>query len=85
MILLAPPEILSSINFENDSTEKSNRLCLISEKLNMQKNTSKAIDSLKEAVKIDPNNSTAAYLWEILWNKCSKKQLVLALKILYIT
>ena len=62
LILLAPSEILSSISLENDSSDKSNRLCLISEKLNILKNSTESIDSLKQALELDSNNSTALNL-----------------------
>ena len=42
LIILAPGEILSSIKLENDSSDKSNRLCLISERLILQKNIPEA-------------------------------------------
>ena len=62
LIILAPAEILSSIKLENDSTEKSNRLCLISERLILQKNIAEAISSLKKTVELNQNNSTALHL-----------------------
>lgn len=42
LIILSPGEILSSIKLENDSSDKSNRLCLISERLILQKNIQEA-------------------------------------------
>ena len=68
LIILAPADILSSVTLENDTTEKSNRLCLISEKQNILKNTSEALESLKQAVKLDPNNSTALNLLGTMLN-----------------
>jgi len=68
LILLAPPDVLSSIKI-NDSNEKSNRLCLISERLNIQKNTLEALDLLKKAIELDPNNSSALYLLASLLNE----------------
>jgi len=62
VIILAPSEILSSIKLENDSTEKSNRQCLISERLILQKNIPEAISSLKKAIELNQNNSTALHL-----------------------
>jgi ABC-type bacteriocin/lantibiotic exporter with double-glycine peptidase domain len=35
-ILVAPPDIISTIRVENKNKEKSNRLCFVSEKLNLQ-------------------------------------------------
>ena len=62
LIILAPSDILSSIKFENDSNEKSNRLCFESEKQNILRNSSEATKLLKQALEIDPNNSTALHL-----------------------
>ena len=69
MIVLAPSEILSSINFENEKGEKSNRLCLISERLNIQKNKVEAIKSLQKALEIDGDNSTAMNLMGAILNE----------------
>ena len=43
LIILAPLEILSPIKLENDSSNKSNRLCFISERLNVLKNYSESL------------------------------------------
>jgi len=56
LIMLAPSEILSSVRLENDSSNKSNRLCFASERLNILKNYSEALELLKQAIEIDPNN-----------------------------
>lgn len=69
MIILAPPDVISSIKLENDSTERSNRLCLLSERLSIKKNTSEAFTSLKKAVELDENNQTALYLLASLLNE----------------
>ncbi len=68
LIILAPSDILSSIQLENDSSAKSNRLCLISEKQNILKNSSDALESLKKAIQIDENNSTALNLLGTMLN-----------------
>lgn len=68
LIILAPPDVLSSIKL-NDTNEISNRLCLISERLIIQKNTSDALASLKKAVESDENNPTALYLIASLLNE----------------
>ncbi len=62
LIILAPEDVISSLNFETNSNEESNRLCFISEKLNILKDTSKALESLKKAIELDNNNSTALHL-----------------------
>ncbi len=69
LIILAPSEILSSIKLENESFEKSNRLCLLSEKFNIQKNNDEAIKSLEKAIEIDQNNSTAMNLMGAMLNE----------------
>ncbi len=62
LIILAPKDIVSSLNIEKNSGEESNRLCFISEKFNIQKNTSNALEFLKKAIELDNNNSTALHL-----------------------
>lgn len=62
LIILAPKDIVSSLNIEKNLEEESNRLCLISEKLIIQKNNSQALESLKKAIELDNNNPTALNL-----------------------
>jgi tetratricopeptide (TPR) repeat protein len=69
MIILAPSDILSSVKLENDSSTKSNRLCFESERLNILKNSSEALESLKQAIQLDPNNSTAMHLLGAIMNE----------------
>jgi tetratricopeptide (TPR) repeat protein len=68
LLILAPSDIIASINLENDSSDKSNRLCLISEKQNILKNNSEALESLKQAIELDSNNSTALNLFGAMLN-----------------
>ncbi|MGY5146830.1 MAG: tetratricopeptide repeat protein [Candidatus Nitrosopumilus sp. bin_7KS] len=68
LLILAPSDIIASINLENDSSNKSNRLCLISEKQNILKNSSEALESLKQSLELDPNNSTALNLFAAMLN-----------------
>jgi tetratricopeptide (TPR) repeat protein len=68
LIILAPEDIISSLNLETNPNEESNRLCFISEKLNIQKDTSKALESLKKAIELDSNNSTALHLLAVVLN-----------------
>ncbi len=68
LIILAPPDVLSSIKLD-DTNEISNRLCLISERLIIQKNPSDALASLKKAIELDANNSIALYLIASLLNE----------------
>ena len=68
MIILAPSDIISSIGLKNESNEKSNRLCLISEKQNILKDNTEAFESLKQALEIDENNVTALNLFGAMLN-----------------
>lgn len=69
LIILAPSEILSSIKLENDFSDKPNRLCFISERLNILKNSSKALESLMQAIKLDPKNSVALHQLGAIMNE----------------
>ena len=69
MIIIAPVETLSDITLENNSQNKSNRLCFNSEKLNILKNSNDAITALKEAIELDSNNSTALHLYGAMLNQ----------------
>ena len=68
LIVLAPSDILSSITFENDSSDKSNRLCFESERSSILKNYSESIEYLQKAIELDPNNSTAYHLLGTIQN-----------------
>lgn len=68
LLILAPSDVIASINLENDSSDKSNRLCLISEKQNILKNNSEALESLKRSLELDSNNSTALNLFAAMLN-----------------
>ncbi len=76
MIILAPLEILSSVKLENDSSNKSNRLCFVSERLSVLKNTSETLESLKQAIDLDPNNSTALHLLGAMMNEQNSSECV---------
>jgi tetratricopeptide (TPR) repeat protein len=76
MIILAPSNVSSSIKLENDSTERSNRLCFISERLSIKKNTSEALTSLKKAIELDRNNQTALYLLASLLNEQNSNECI---------
>ena len=69
LLILAPSDILSSVKLENNFNDKSNRLCLISERLNILKNPNEAIQKLKEAIELDPTNSTALHLLGTILNE----------------
>lgn len=67
LIILATSDILSSINLESNDNE-SNRLCLISERYQIQNNFANAGELLKKAIELNPNNSTALHLYGSLLN-----------------
>lgn len=69
LIVLAPSDALSSIHLENDSGSKSNRLCFVSERLNILKNSTETLDSLKESLELDANNSTTLNLLGAMMNQ----------------
>ncbi|MFB5622258.1 MAG: hypothetical protein ACE5RO_06410 [Candidatus Nitrosomaritimum yanchengensis] len=69
LILLGPSEILSSLKLENESSEKSNRLCLTSERFKIQKNINDALETLKKAIEIDQKNSTALSMMGTILNE----------------
>jgi tetratricopeptide (TPR) repeat protein len=69
LIILAPSDILSSVKLETNSNNNSNLLCFISERQNILKNTSEALESLKHAIEIDGNNSTALNLLASMMNE----------------
>ncbi|MCV0410631.1 tetratricopeptide repeat protein [Nitrosopumilus sp.] len=76
LILLAPPDILSAVKLENDSSDKSNRLCLMAERQNILKNSSDALESLNKALQIYPNNSTALHQLGSMMNEQNSSECV---------
>jgi len=76
LIMLAPSDILSSLKLENDSSDKPNRLCFLSERLNLLKNSSESLESLKQALELDPNNSTALNLMGAMMNEQNSPECV---------
>ena len=61
MVLLGPTDIISTLKSDQNKI-KSNRLCFESEKLSLQKQTKETTDSLKKAIELNPDNSTALCL-----------------------
>lgn len=76
LILLAPSDILSTVKLENDSSDKSNRLCIIAERQNILKNSSDALESLNKALQIYPNNSTALHQLGSMMNEQNSPECV---------
>jgi tetratricopeptide (TPR) repeat protein len=75
-ILVAPTDIISTIRVENSSREKSNRLCFVSEKLNLQGRTDDAIKTLKDAINLDRTNSTALCLLGGIYNEKNSQECI---------
>jgi tetratricopeptide (TPR) repeat protein len=75
-ILIAPPDIISSIKVGNRSKEKSNRFCFVSEKLNLQNKSDDAIKILKDAINLDRTNSTALCLLGGIYNEKNSAECV---------
>ena len=76
LIILAPSDIFSSVSLENDSSNKSNRLCFTSEKFHILKNFKDAFESLKQAIKLDAKNSTALNLLGAIMNEQSSSDCI---------
>ncbi|PBO84460.1 MAG: hypothetical protein COA77_09435 [Thaumarchaeota archaeon] len=76
VIVLAPNDILSSLKLENDTSNKSNRLCFDSERSSILKNYSKALESLKQAIELQPKNPTALHLLGSLMNEQNSTECV---------
>ena len=76
MIVLAPLDILSEIKIGDKKLEKSNRLCFVSERLNIQRKSDEAIQSLKKAIEIDNKNSTAFALLGGILNEQNSSECV---------
>lgn len=75
-ILVAPTDIISTIRVENKNKEKSNRLCFVSEKLNLQGKTDDAVKTLKDAIALDGTNSTALCLLGGIYNEKNSQECV---------
>ncbi len=76
LIIISPADILSKITLKNDFQNKSNRLCFNSEKLNILKNYSDVLSSLKESIELDSNNSTALHLYGTMLNQQNSPECV---------
>jgi len=77
LIIIAPSDTLSNVTLENDSQDKSNRLCFNSEKQNILKNPAEALQSLKESIELDSGNSTALHLYGAMLNQQNSAECVL--------
>ena len=68
LIILAPSDVLSSLKLDDNTDDKSTRLCFISEKQNILNKNTEADKSLKQSLEIDPNNSTTLNLLGAMMN-----------------
>ena len=76
LIALAPSEILDSLKLDNNSENKSNRLCFISERQNILEDNASALESLREAIRLVPTNPTALYLSGAIMNQQNSAECV---------
>ncbi len=76
VIVLAPNDVLSSIKLENETSNKSNRLCFDSERSSILKNYSESLESLKQAIELQPNNPTALHFLGSLMNEQNSTECV---------
>ena len=76
MIIIGPSDVLNNLKLENESLTKSNRLCLEAERYSILKNSSDVIDTLKQALEIDANNSTALHLLGSILNEQNSPECV---------
>ena len=67
---------MSNITLEKDSQNESNRLCFKSEQLNILKNSTEALSSLKKSIEFDSNNSTALHLYATMLNQQNSPECV---------
>ena len=75
-IILAPTDIMMKIPISNEKSVKSNRLCFLSERQNLLKNTKEAIDTLKQAIELDETNSIAYSLLGSIYNEQNSPECV---------
>ena len=68
MLILAPTDIIYTIKSKNNFIEKSNRLCFISERSNIQ-NNSDAFTTLNKAIEINDQNPMALCMLGSLLNE----------------
>lgn len=76
LIMLAPQDIMDSIKIQNDSDVNSNRQCFVSEKYTVLKDFSTSLESLKKALDLNPNNSTALHLLGGLLNSQNSEECI---------
>ncbi len=76
LIVLAPNDVLSSIKLENETSNKSNRLCFDSERSSILKNYSESLESLKQAIELQQNNPTVLHLLGSLMNEQNSTECV---------
>jgi len=68
MIVIAPQDIVSQLK-NDQNQDKANKLCFSSERQNILKNTDEAVSLLKEAISIDPDNSSGLTLLGSILNE----------------
>lgn len=76
LIVLAPNDVISSVSFENENSNQSNRLCFDSERNMILKNQEEALSLLKKAIELDSKNSNAFYQLAALLNEQNSSECV---------
>lgn len=77
LIVLAPNDVISSVSFENENSNQSNRLCFDSERNMILKNQEEALSLLKKAIELDSKNSNAFYQLAALLNEQNSSECVI--------
>ncbi len=68
MMVLAPPGTVSALGLDGPDAD-ANRLCLASERQNIQKDHTAALGSLKKALELSPTNPTALQMFGAMLNE----------------
>lgn len=76
MIVLAPADVMEKARISDRDSAESNRLCFLSERFNILKDVTRAVESLNEAVRLDAKNSTAYSLLGSIHNEQNSPECV---------
>lgn len=76
LIVIAPPDALGRLGLQDRTDANANRLCLVAERLGIQGNHDMALDTLKQAVREDPENAIALQMLAALLNNAGSPDCV---------
>ena len=76
MIVLAPAETMMKIPVSDENAAKSNRLCFLSERMNLCQDVQGAIDCLKQAIALDGENPVAYSMLGSIYNEQSSPECI---------